>query len=87
VFLLNRVKICHLLKFEKYCWQGISWHMDSGGNGSSTCLAVGWLMKQAGRLTEASNDFLRLLIMSYYFLKSDCISVYSNTAWSPLALG
>lgn len=73
VFLLNSVEMCHLLKFEKYCCQSVYWYMDSGGNGCSTCLAVGWLMKQAGRLTEASNGFLHLLIMSDYFLKSDCI--------------
>lgn len=37
--------------------------MESGGNGSSTCFAVVWLMKEKGRLAEAPTGFL-LLIMA-----------------------
>lgn len=49
-------------------------------------LAGVWLLKQRERLAEAATVFLLLLIrMSDHFKKE--VTVYSNTAWSPLALG
>lgn len=46
--------MCHLPQFEKYFRQGTYWYMDSGGDGSTTCLAGAWLMKQGERLVQAA---------------------------------
>lgn len=60
-------------------------YLDSGGGGSTTCSARAWLMNPRERLEKAATGFLLLVITSDHLKKK--VTVNSNTAWSPLALG